>query len=257
MKKVLSIICILMLCLPAVAQKKSSSKSSSKSSVAASSYSGGSSRASSVSHQRGSFAIFGNIGYSGGSRVDAWRTGANENLRTRFDPTTVSFDAGVSFYVADRLEVGGSLGYMLQKTWLNRMNGKDLFQRVGLFNISPSIGYHIPICSWFHYVPKATFTIGFGSNINEITDQLIQRGSSLGIDIDLAAANFEILIHKHFSLTLELGGFSYTSLRLNNQPNPDGVVDAQGNIILGTRTTNTFNFNLLNRGLIGFRYYFK
>ena len=256
MKKILSIVCILMLCLPAVAQKKSSSKSSSKSSVATSSYSGGS-RASSVSHQRGSFAIFGNIGYSGGSVVDAWQVGANQNIRTNYNPTTVSFDAGVSFYVADRFEVGGSLGYMLQKTFLRRFNGKDLFQRVGLFTISPSVGYHIPICSWFHYVPKATFTIGFGSNVNEITDQLIQRGGSLGIEVDLAAANFEILIHKHFSLTLELGGFSYTSLRLNNQPNPDGDVDAQGNIILGTRTTNRFNFDLLNRGLIGFRYYFK
>ncbi len=264
MKKVLSVLCILMLCLTASAQKKSSGKSSGKKATTTATTGGSSvSRASSaISHKKGSFALTADFGYTGGSQSWSWQAGNGMNTLTQPNNTTISFMVGADYFVLDNLEVGLGLGYANQRSRA-RPNvdafGNALYQNIGLFTIAPNVGYHFPLCSWLHYVPKLEFSIGFGSNTTDIAvqpQQLKQTGTSNQFTINLALVNFEILVNKNVSLTLNLGGFSYDSLKLNNVPNPNGAVDAAGNVILATQTQTNIGFNLINGGFFGARIYF-
>ncbi|MBP5538834.1 MAG: hypothetical protein J6X69_03220 [Bacteroidales bacterium] len=250
MKKVLSIVCILMLCLPAVAQKKSSSKSSSKSSVATSSYSG--SRASSAPiKQKGKIGITADLGFQTGSTINTGPDGAGGINTTITPDRTMTFNAGagVSYFVLERLEIGGTVGYSLSRTWLglDTDGTTNLYRRVGRFEIAPYVGFHIPICSWCHYVPKVTLGFGIGSIITDL--QLVptitrNTGTSTRVYTDLAALNFEFLVSKKVSLTLDLGGIAYTSV--TNTPAPNTKI-----------TTNTFAATFFNRNQFGVRYYFN
>ena len=251
MKKILSIVCILMLCLPAVAQKKSSSKSSSKSSVATSSYSGGSRASSAAIKQKGKLGITADFGFQTGNTINTAPDGAGGINTTITPDRTLSFlaGAGVSYFVLERLEIGGTVGYSLTRTWLglDTDNATNLYRRVGRFEIAPYVGFHIPICNWCHYVPKATFGFGIGSVVTDV--QLVptvtrNTGTSTRVYTDLAVLNFEFLLSNKVSITLDLGGIAYTSV--TNTPAPNTKI-----------TTNTFAATFFNRNQFGVRYYFK
>ena len=259
MKKVLSIICILMLCLPAVAQKKSSSKSSSKSSVAASSYSGGSARKSSSSlepHHRNQVGITADIGYWGQVGIVTTDTGAGIQTTTTVDPNQqgidFSFSAGAVWFAIKNLEVGLSLGYASTK-WNNGVDaqGNDLFRINSLFSFVPNVAYHLPLCGWLDYVPRFFTSVGFGRNLverNKNPYQTITQSATL-IVVGLDLVNFEIRPKKNMGLMMNVGGFYYTS-QINVGPtrfDPNQISDI----------TNTTRLSLFNNASIGFRYYFN
>lgn len=252
MKKVLSILCIMMLCLPAVAQKKTASKSSKKSTTTATYSGGSSSRAASVGHHKGQFGITANVGFSGGNTINVApdpATGQPVSTTTPLGTSTFDILVGVNYFVLDKLEIGAGIGYSNTKTFLGQdANNQDRYRNNGLFQIAPYVGYHIPICSWLHYVPQLELSLGFGSQVTDITinPKTQQTGSSTRIALDLALINFEILASKHFSLTLNVGGFSFVHTKMENV-----------NGINTSRTSNNFAMNLVNGGFVGFRYYFN
>ncbi len=251
MKKVLSLLCILMLCLPAVAQKKTASKSSAKKSTTTATYSGGSSRSSSTSiKQKGKFGITADINVNTGNTLTIGPdgTGGTVTTDTPNRVTSWGFNLGAVYFVTEKLELGLGLGYNNQRTFLglDTDGATKLYQNIGFFNITPAIGYHIPLCNWLHYVPKLELGFGFGSVVTDLTfipQTTRQTGSSFQFYADLSLLNFEVLAHKHFSLTLDVGGLTFVTQTLKPAPNT-------------SRTTNSFNMNLLNGALVGFRYYF-
>ena len=249
MKKILSIVCILMLCLPAVAQKKSSSKSSSKKAQSTATYSGSKSSSSSVGHRAGQWGITADVGVNTGNTVTTIPAGAGTQTTDRPNNTTSwSFSVGGTYFVLKDLEVNLGLGYSNTRTFqgLDTDNVTRLYQNVGFFNITPSVGYHVRLCDWLHYVPKLEFGIGFGSVVTDVTfipNTTRQTGTSNSFYVDLALLNFELLANRHFSLTLDIGGLNYFTQTIAPAPNTKQV-------------TNTFNVSLLNGAIVGFRYYF-
>lgn len=250
MKKVLSILCIMMLCLPAVAQKKTASKSSKKSTTTAT-YSGGSSRSASTTiKQKGKFGITADISVNTGNTVQIGPDGAGGTVSTDTPnpQTSWGFDLGAVYFVTEKLEVNMGLGYSNVRNYqgLDTDRATKLYQNVGFFNIAPAVGYHIPLCNWLHYVPKLELGFGFGSVVTDVTfipQTTRQTGSSFQFYADLSLLNFEVLANKHFSLTLDVGGLTYITQTLKPAPNT-------------SQTTNLFNMSLLNGALVGFRYYF-
>lgn len=257
MKKVLSLLCILMLCLPAVAQKKSSSKSSSKSSVATSSYSGGSSRKASSGlepHHRNQVGITADIGYWGQVGIVTQNNGGGTQTTTTVDPngqgTDFSFSVGANWFAIKNLEIGLSLGYASTKWYLGPdANNDDTYRVQSLFTFIPQIAYHIPLCSWLDYVPAFYTSFGFGKRVTEqnINPYQTLTQSSSRIIVGLDIVNFEIRPNKNMGLMLNVGGFYYdTQIQRGGGANNQNV-----NIM------NTTMLSLFGNASIGFRYYFN
>ena len=257
MKKILSIVCILMLCLPAVAQKKSSSKSSSKSSVAASSYSGGSARKASSSlepHHRNQVGITADIGYWGQVGIVTRDVAGQTQTTTTVDPNgqgiDFSFSVGANWFAIKNLEIGLSLGYASTKWYMGvDANNDDLYRVQSLFNFTPQVAYHIPLCGWLDYVPAFYTSFGFGSrkteqNINPY-QTLTQRSTRIIVGLDIV--NFEIRPNKNMGLMLNVGGLYYnTSIQVGGGANNRNIA-----------ITNTTSLSLFGNASIGFRYYFN
>lgn len=244
-----------MLCLPAVAQKKSSSKSSSKSSVATSSYSGGSRASSAPVHQKGKFGITGDLGLDFGSVTTVVLDATNTPVQTTRPNNQTSFGiaAGVSYFVLDRLEIGGSLGFNNVRTDQgpdpNDVNNKQrLYQDAGTFSIVPYVAYHLPITNWLHYAPAFQLGLGFGYVNTDITyfpQRQFNPASSLSFNATVNLLRFELLANSHFSFLMMLGDMTFSTTSVKDFLGP------------GTSRTNTnFTLNVFGNFRLGARYYF-
>lgn len=254
MKKILSILCVLTLCLSANAAGKKVSSSSSASSSSSSSYSSSSkssSKSASVGHKAGQFGITANLGFSGGSNIVTQPDPTTGGLVTQTTPARTStflISAGVTYFVMDKLEIGLDLGYNNTRIFnaIDPVTGGNMFTNNGDFFISPYVGYHIPICNWLHYVPQFGLGLDFGSSTRDLSLNPKQQTttSSTAFTVGLGVANFEILASEHFSFTLNLGGFNFTTTKSEDKVN---------NI---TQVQNTFGLTLFQQVNVGVRYYF-
>ena len=256
MKKLLSLVCILAIGLTAEAAPKKASSASSASSSSQSSYSASASKTQKnapKANRTGQFGITADLGYFSRTQIVTRTAGGQTTTTTTVDPFAegiqFNISAGVTYFVLDRLEVGLSLGYNSNKTYLGQdINNDDCYQTVSTFDIIPSVGYHIPLCSWLDFVPSFYTSIGFGSNKQEqqINPYTVQTGSASVIQVGLDIVNFEIRPNKNLGLMLNVGGLYYTSRTVN-------LAGANNQ---NKRTLNTFNLSLFGNAGIGVRYYF-
>lgn len=254
MKKILSVLCILALCLTAGAQKKTTSSASAASSSSSSSSGSrsSSSRTPALGHHKGQMAITADLGYYY-EQSTVTRTGGGQTTTVvTKDPRGVGIDffigGGFSYFINKNFEVGGSLGFNSNTTFIGvDGNGDDLHQVVSLFTITPAVSYHVPIANWLQYAPEAYVGVGFGSNKVEqtINPYTTQTGSANMVQVGLNFVRFEILASKKLSLMLNLGGMYFDAR----------TTQAGGNAGTTTRTNTTVDLSPFGNLTVGLRYY--
>ena len=254
MKKILSLLCVLTLCLSAsAAGKKVSSSAASPSSAASGSSKAKSSYASSskdLGNKKGKWAITADLGFSGGSNITTQPDATGTMVTTTTPANTSSFNIAVggTYFILDELEVGLNMGYNNTKNFLrvDPVTGGNMFQSIGAFTVSPYVGYHVRICNWLHYVPQFSLGLAVGSGTRDLSLNPKQqaKADSFSFITAIEVANFEILASEHFSLTLGLGGFNFTTNKTEDKVN---------NI---TQVQNTFALTLFRQANVGVRYYF-
>lgn len=257
MKKIISVLCILAVCFSAEAQKKTTSSTSAAKSTSSGVSSGSSSSArpkASVGHKAGSLAITADMSFFS-ETLTTTQTGGGQTINTiTKDPfgngTIFGIGAGVRYFINKNIEVGGDIGYQTVTTILGQdVNGDDLHQVVSLFSLTPSVGFHIPICHWLDYVPEAFILAAFGNNMQEqqINPLTTVTGSASEFEIGVNPVRFEILCSKSVSLILSTGRISYDvqTRNLGGQNNQN------------TRKLATVSMNLFANPTVGVRYYIK
>ena len=255
MKKILSVLCILLLCLSAGAQKKTTS--SSKAATSSSQSSGGSrssSRTPALGHHKGQIGINADLGYYYEQMNRTTTGGGQTNTVIIKDPRGVGIDffigAGATYFLSKNWAVGGSLGFNSNTTFQGTdANGDDLHQVISLFAITPAVSYYVPIANWLQYAPQFYFGVGFGSNKVEqqINPYTVQTGSANMIQVGLDFVRFEILASKKLSLIVNLGGM-YADFRTTKTGGNAGTV---------TTTNTTINLAPFGNMSVGVRYYVK
>lgn len=208
--------------------------------------------------QQGDMVITGSLGMGGNStHFRSKIVSGNETQKDKeVVPGTFNFSIMPEFgyYVIDRLEVSLGLGYELLRSELTDVwQDKNCFDFTHLFEISPGISYHLPICDKFYYSPAFHLSVGFGS-YNQ------QSAGRNGIEVDkqgftafgfsLSLLSFEIKPTEHFAISLSAGDFSYAFVHFKEKEESD-------NLSATMHTTyNAVDFGLNLGASIGFKYYF-
>lgn len=199
---------------------------------------------------KGDMYISGSMSISGGNSKTAVTSGSTTT--TTESPGTTSFNIGPEFgyFIIDNLSLNLGLGYSLDKTYRGKEGDSNLWNKTGLFTITPGVNYFVKLCNKVYYTPGVSLELGFGNTTRDITTNTKTKNGAFEFGIDISVLSFEIKPCEHFGITLCAGALSYKHKTTSEE-------ETELDVTVKTKTTsNKINFGINTGAEIGFKYYF-